>query len=192
MNKKKLEIVIFIIIFLLFAIFTFVRISLNLKHEDAQYISDKVTDECVEEYYEELAKVNSIEERISPNCLITLKKYYKKCEHTINEYLDVTQDLVNLTEKELKNKYKDWEIIGFSKNEVVLYREIDEICDEHYILKDENGKIVIYNNKDGKDEIYEKTNINTEYLTETDLIKIQNGFEVYGKEELNKVLEDFE
>ena len=47
-------------------------------------------------------------------------------------------------------------------------------------------------NKDGTESLYEKTNISSEYLTETDLINMQDGLEIYGKEELNKIIEDFE
>ena len=45
---------------------------------------------------------------------------------------------------------------------------------------------------DGTETLYEKTNISSEYLTETDLINMQDGLEIYGKEELNQVIEDFE
>ena len=38
-----------------------------------------------------------------------------------------------------------------------------------------NGKITIYRvTESGKEEIYEKTEIITEYLTETDLLQIQS------------------
>jgi len=68
------------------------------------------------------------------------------------------------------------------------------MCGEHFKLKVEEGKIVIYQiNKEGNQSIYEKTNISSEYLTKTDLISIENGgLDVYGKEELNKLIEDFE
>ena len=57
----------------------------------------------------------------------------------------------------------------------------------------ENGKVVIYLvSQEGRESLYEKTNISSEYLTETDLINMQDGLEIYGKEELNKVIEDFE
>ena len=50
------------------------------------------------------------------------------------------------------------------------------MCGEHFKLKVEEGKIVIYQiNKEGNQSIYEKTNISSEYLTQTDLISIENG-----------------
>ena len=60
-------------------------------------------------------------------------------------------------------------------------------------MRVENGKVVIYLvSQEGRESLYEKTNISSEYLTETDLINMQDGLEIYGKEELNKVIEDFE
>ena len=47
-------------------------------------------------------------------------------------------------------------------------------------------------NSDGTESIYEKTNISSEYLTQTDLINMQDGLEIYGQEELNQIIEDFE
>ena len=43
-----------------------------------------------------------------------------------------------------------------------------------------------------QEEVYEKTEISVEYLTETDKVEIQNGIRVNGVEELNQLLEDFE
>ena len=99
-----------------------------------------------------------------------------------------------MTKEEVQAQYPDWEVIGFATDKVTLYKEFEDECGEHFKLKIENGKIVIYIvNKDGTQSLYEKTNISSEYLTETDLINMQeDGLEIYGKEELNKIIEDFE
>ena len=106
----------------------------------------------------------------------------------------VKENKLQNTKKEVQNKYNDWKVIGFEPNKVTLYKEFDDMCGEHFKLKVEEGKIVIYQiNKEGNQSIYEKTNISSEYLTQTDLISIENGgLDVYGKEELNKIIEDFE
>ena len=162
-------------------------------------VSEKVTDECTEEYeeIEEQAKLeietNSSEEKISPNCLLTLKRYYSECQHTINEYIDISQSLVNGTEEDLKEEYPNWEIRKYSTNEIVLYKEFDSNCGQHFVLRNDDGKITIYKiNENNEEEIYEKTEISVDYLTETDKIEIQNGIRVNGLEELNQLIEDFE
>ena len=166
--------------------------------ETNTYISEKIEDECTEEYKEEQGQenttvVSSAEEKVSANAELILKKYYTKCDHTINEYVELPQELVNLTKEQVQEKYKDWQVIGFEKGKVTLYKEFDDVCGEHFKLKIENGKVVVYTvNNDETETLYEKTNISSEYLTETDLLNMQDGLEIYGKEELNQVIEDFE
>ena len=167
--------------------------------ETNTYISEKIEDECTEEYKEDemanqnTTEVSSTEEKIAANAILILKKYYTKCDHTINEYVELPKELVNLTKEQVQEKYSDWEVIGFEKGKITLYKEFDDVCGEHFKLKIEDGKVVIYTvNNDGTETLYEKTNISSEYLTETDLLNMQDGLEIYGKEELNQVIEDFE
>ena len=159
-------------------------------------IGEVIYDECTDEYEEigeDVLTTNTEEEKISPNCKLTLTKYYKGCKDKINEYLSVPQELVNSTEKELQERYKDWEIKEFSSNQVVLYKEFEGECGEHYVLKENDGKISIYKiNENGKFEEYEKTEISTEYLPDKDKISIKDGLKINGKEKLNEMIESFE
>lgn len=172
--------------------------QINIVENKINEVSEKITDECTEEWEElEQAKLeietNSNEEKISPNCLITLKRYYSECQHTINEYIDIPQDLINGTQEDLKKEYPNWEIQKYSSTEIILYREFDSNCGQHFILRNDNGKITVYKiNEEMQEEVYEKTEISVEYLTETDKIEIQNGIRVNGIEELNQLIEDFE
>ena len=163
--------------------------------EDNTYISEIIEDECTEEYIKtrDLTTVSATEEKLASNAILILKKYYRKCEHTINEYVELPQELVNMTEEEVQAQYLDWEVIGFEKGKLTLYKEFDDVCQEHFKLRLEGGNVVVYIvNSDGKESLYEKTGISSEYLTETDLINMQDGLEIYGKEELNQIIEDFE
>ena len=193
----------YIIAICIIAFFTSLIITMNIVKENKLQntkkevkISEKIEDECTEEYTKEtkIEEVVATKEKISANSQLILKKYFKQCDHTINEYVEMPQELVNLTKEEVQNKYTDWKVIGFEPNKVTLYKEFDDMCGEHFKLRVEEGKIVIYQlDKEGNESIYEKTNISSEYLTKTDLISIENGgLDVYGKEELNKLIEDFE
>ena len=167
----------------------------NIIQNEINIVSEKVTDDCIEEYQEvqEEIATNSQEEKISPNCLLILKKYYDECNHTINEYVDVPQDLVNGTEEDLKKEYPYWQIEKYSSNEIILYKEFNSNCGQHFVLREDEGKITVYKiNENNEEEIYEKTEISVEYLSETDKGKISEGIKVNGIEELNQLLEDFE
>lgn len=167
----------------------------SIVENEINIVSEKVTDECTEEYQnsEKEIETDSQEEKISPNCLLTLKKYYEECNHTINEYVDIPQDLVNGTEEDLKNEYPYWQVEKYSSNDIILYKEFNSNCGQHFVLRENNGKITVYKiNENNEEKVYENTEISVEYLSETDKIKISEGIRVNGIEELNQLLEDFE
>lgn len=160
-------------------------------------LADKVTDECVEEWEEMQNDLNSInvntsDEKLSPNCSFTFKKHYLVCDHTTNEYVNIPEKMVNATYDVLQKNYEDWNIEKFSSNEVILSKDFEGECGEHYILRNVDGNIVVFKIENGIEEEYEKTDIAVDYLTETDKISFENGLKIYGKENLSQILEDFE
>lgn len=200
MNKVIVTIICIIVI--LGAMFTAIMISKPNDNEIANTNTTKVADEnilddCTEEYEEmenkEMLEANSNEEKISPNCSFSLKTYYKGCKHTKNEYLELPDEIVNMNKQELQNKYNEWSIEKFASNEIILYKEADGECGEHYLVKEDKGKVVIYRIlEDGSQREYERTEISIEYLTDTDKTNIEEGIKVNGKQELNQLIEDFE
>lgn len=170
--------------------------SENLNNVQTQIAEEEILDDCTEEYQkmqDEMIETNSQEEKISPNCSITLKIFYKKCGHETSKYLKISEDLVNKTKKDLQEKYDGWNIEKFSDTEIILNKEEEGECGEHYMVRDKDGKITVYEIlEDGSEKEYEVTDISTEYLTETDKINMKQGVKVNGKQELNKLIEDFE
>ncbi len=169
------------------------------QEEHQAKVSEIIEDECTEEW-KELNMQNTIDLqtntqeqiKLSPNCNFTFKTHYTGCGHTSNEYNNIPQQLVNKTESEIQELYNDWKVTTFTSNEVILEKEENGECGEHYILRDVDGKIVVYVMGEKGEEEYEKTEIATDYLTETDKITIKEGLKIYGKENLNQTIEDFE
>lgn len=136
---------------------------------------------------------NVEEEKTTPNTLIIYKIYYTKCNHFVQEYKQIDASLVNYTEKELKEKCKNWDIDNFSSEEVEMSREKIDFCGEHYKIRLDNRTIVVYSiDENGIETEYEHTGITTEYLTEEDILKLTAGIYVYGKENLTSTIEDYE
>lgn len=200
MNKVIITMICIIVV--LGAIITGVLIS-QPKDEQQNTVTqtqigeEEILDDCTDEYEElensNMLETNSSEEKISPNSSITYKTYYKGCGHTKEEYNNMPQELINCTKSEIEEKYTEWQVEKFASNEVVLYREVDGECGEHYLVKEKEGKLVVYKIlENGEEQEYETTQISTDYLTDTDKIEIQNGIRVNGKQELNQLIEDFE
>lgn len=132
-------------------------------------------------------------EKISPNSVLILKKQYEECSHTIREYAKMPEEYVNLTKEELEENQEGWTIESFSPNEVILVKQMAGVCNEHYMLRLKDGVIAVYQIQDDNTEILkEETGISTEYLTEIDKIRLEEGIRIYGEEELNSTLEDYE
>ena len=140
-----------------------------------------------------VVETNTNEERISPNAFITFKQTYNECGHTKVEFVEVPQEFVNLTEEELKQKYPEWNVEKFTDTDIILNKEVEGNCNEHYIVKDVNGIVtVFYVLENGTEEEYQVTDIATEYLTDTDKIEMEKGIKVNGKQNLNQLIEDYE
>lgn len=141
----------------------------------------------------ELVTTNSSEEKTSPNCLLIFKKYYKKCEHITVENKEIPEELVNKAREEIEEYYSDWKIVTYNDLQILLYKEEDGICNEHYIIKVKDGYIAIYTiDENNKETLQEVTQILTAYLPEEDLIRLEEGIQIQGKENLNQALEDYE
>ena len=119
----------------------------------------EIFDECTDEYEtikNETIVTDTNDEKISPNASIVFKRYYSGCGHEMSSYVEVTEDLVNKTREEIKEKYKDWEIEKFSSSEIVLNKNENGNCGEHFVVREEGGRIIIFQIKDDtKEEIYE-------------------------------------
>lgn len=200
MNKTIITLVSIMVIIV--AIFTAIAIFNPKQVEEKENIGiqvaeEEILDECTEEHEqmesENTVKANMQEEKTSPNCSLITKTYFSQCGHTKEEYANLPQDFVNLGSSELKEKYPDYEIEAFANNEVVLYQEKQGECGEHYMVKDKEGEVVIYQIlQDGTQKELEVTAITTEYLPEADKINMKNGIQVNGKQALNQLLEDYE
>lgn len=140
-----------------------------------------------------MVETNTNEVRISPNAFITFKETYSKCGHTTEEFVEVPKEFVNLSEDELKEKYKEWSVEKFTDTDIVLTKNVEGSCNEHFIVKDVNGVIKVFQVlDDGTQKEYLVTDIATEYLTDTDKINMEKGIEVNGKQNLNQLIEDYE
>lgn len=192
MKKSIIVTMIIIVLFLLSIGIGFYYIKNNSEEQVEEYAEIVERDEESDSVAKTI-EANTNKVKITPNTKLVLKKYYTKCNHTINSYVELPKELVNLDENGLKKQYSEWEVQKFTEDEVVLLKEEDAFCNEHYILKEKDGRIAIFKVDQSGEEILEEiTSISTEYLTQNDLLNIKNGIKVYGIEELNKTLEDYE
>lgn len=200
--NKKVVITLMVIGIFIFSVFTGIYIYkiMNTNNKKISNINEINKNNTITEKSENTLKIgeetisiNSQEEKITPNTKLVLRKYYEQCGHSINEYVEMPSELINMTREELQEQYKDWSINVFSEKEVILIKIVNDFCNEHFVLKELDGYIAIYKiDKNGKETLKEKTAISTKYLTETDKEHLKNEIKIFGIENLNKYIEDFE
>ena len=141
---------------------------------------------------DEFLETNAEEAKLSPYAKMIIEKKFTKCGHSSVEVIDIPNELINMTEKDIAEKYKNWEIRSFSSKEVSLYREIVANCDDHFVLKEKDGFLAVYKNiTDDTLNLHEVTDIDISNLPSGDIKNIKKGIKVYGKDELSSLLEDF-
>lgn len=110
--------------------------------------------------------VNTSEEKISVNTIIKKVTYYSNCNHNIELIIKDKKKYINMTKEMLQKEFPDWEIKEFNRDNVILYKEEDDFCNEHFLVKDEDGYVTIYtiDNNENILELLDKTDISTKYL----------------------------
>ncbi len=141
----------------------------------------------------EVISTSIAETKLSPNCTITEKQYFKGCDHFIKEIKEIPEEWINFTEEQVKEQYTDWKIESLTNNEIIVSQEKEGYCGMHYIVKEHGEVLGIYTTDETGEETWkEDTDIATRYLTEEDLIKVKEGIKAIGDDQLHSVLEDFE
>ena len=160
---------------------------------DVEYTTNK-SENVLKTAEELLESTSGSEDKINPSTKLIEKRYYNDCNHIVQKNVDITEEMVNKNKEEFQIEYIGWEIQKFTSKEVVVYKEFQDFCNEHYLLKDVDGYINVYKlDKYGQEkELVNKTEIETAYLSELDLENLQKGIVVYSRTELSKKLEDFE
>ena len=198
MNRIIIILLIIVVIFaaMAMAVFIYMPEENNKAKIEVQNVAVENTINEVENVTENntnMVETNANEERISPNAFITFKQTYKKCGHTTSEFVEVPQEFVNLSENELKERYTDWTVEKFTDTDIILSKEVEGDCNEHYVVRDVDGTVTVFHIlDDGTEEKYMITDIATEYLTDTDKIEMEKGIEINGKQNLNQLIEDYE
>ena len=200
---KKI-LIITLILLLLISIGTGYLLYSNIKSkaekmypEVSQVKQDIIEDDCTAEAEEmlnnDIISANSSTDKVSPNATLVIEKKYMGCNHITKSEVPIPTDAVNMTQEELGEEYTGWQVKEFSKDKLVIYKEFAGICDEHYLVTEKNGYLAIYIlDKEENRTLKEVTDISLEYLSEFDLKEIRDGIKIEGKEQLNRLKEDFE
>lgn len=180
-------------LFLISFIFGYQLMSKKLNPKNISKINEKETD--VPDHSD--LEILSEDTRISPNTFIEERIHYMACDHVVTKVKLVENEFVNMTKSEfveyLGDIYPNKRIISYSTNKITLGTTKNHLCENHYIVGEENGLIAVFKVGENGERILE--NVFTDYpislLMEIDQEKIMEGIVVNSQEELSEILENF-
>lgn len=128
---------------------------------------------------------------------VVYKDEYTKCGHTIqNKNMVYGTTLENLKEEENKKQKENgilYEVEEESNEQLVYSRKVEQNCPNHFLVKNENNNIVIYNIIDeAAMSVYKKLKVDINTLNPEMLEELNEGMKVDSKEDLNLIIEDIE
>lgn len=131
--------------------------------------------------------------RITPSTKLVYEYYYEgdgqiKREEEVPPYF-----LIDMTRKDIEEKYPDWQLKSFSQSEVVMRKNIAGKVKERYIIGEYNGYVAVFYEEpvDGI-SLRDLTDTPISSLTPEEQSKLKIGISVLGDEALIRALEDYE
>ena len=123
------------------------------------------------------------EQKVTPNTEFAIKEFYDECGHFKFEYAELPKELINLTKQEVDDYYNDeYEVEELENNSLIITKEINGLCDNHFMLKLGENQIEIYKlNTDTSYSLYKKTDISREYLPKEDIEQLEEGIYLYRR-----------
>lgn len=141
---------------------------------------------------ENIVTVSASETKLSTTAEMVIKKNFLRCNHSQVNRMKIPIELVNYTEKEVEEKYEGWTIEKFNSDEMILSNDIDANCMDHYVIKEKDGQVAIYNEiTEEKMNFVEYADIDLTLLCEEERCKFEEGIRVFGKNEISSLIEDY-
>lgn len=135
--------------------------------------------------------VEDKEERI--NVIAKYVDIYSECDHEMDTSEQYYNSTLNIVKDIAKDKHQEYSLSEESGNILVFERVYKGKCPNHFLVKIEDEFLSIYRiNYQGEYELYQQTEIASEFLREGLQEKLQDGIYVDGLSELFMLLEDIE
>jgi|GEM_PF-4710328 len=127
---------------------------------------------------------------------IIFRTHYTKCQTIKDVPMQATEELIGLKENTFKEyaleQFKEWQVVRFSSDEVILFQRKDQICPDHYYVSEIDGFIVVFRfTEAGQKYVLERTDIPVSHLPDIDQEKIKRGILIRTRQEVNQLLEDY-
>lgn len=136
-------------------------------------------------------------DKISPNAMLEKRIHYSSCNHVVTKIDPIGQEFINMSKQEfieyMANNHSDKRLISYSDKKITIGVNKNHLCEKHYIIGEEKGKISIFKIDENGERVLDKIfyDYPISLLMEIDQEKIIEGIVIDSEEELSEVLENF-
>ena len=128
--------------------------------------------------------------KLEPGAKIIFVSLYKKCGHELIKEEIIDESFIGFTKEQLSTKYYEWNVDSFTPREVILKRDIDDICEDHYFVGIKDGYVALFRGIPGVSEnVIEITDILADTLREEDLETLKSGLVIQNREKFLEIRE---
>lgn len=123
------------------------------------------------------------------NSMLNLTYQYS-CGHTSSAVEKVPAGFVGKTLEEAAQAFPEYNIISFSPGTTVAEKKVNEMCDQHYVMKLEGEKLVVTQRNDPQ-KIRAEMPLDINMLPLETIEILNKGLNIDGETELLEFMEDF-
>jgi len=133
-------------------------------------------------------------EVVSAETLFVFRRHYKLCGHDKEHERYATLEEVGLPEDEVKLLHPEWRITEFSSSRVLLTKEIDVSCPDHYLIKEKDGYVAVFQSIENGEGVLMlcQTRMNVAFLETDTRNQVREGIIVDSLEDVENLIESWD
>jgi len=139
-------------------------------------------------------QMNNRAELTTAETLFIFRRHYRLCKHNIVHERYATMEEIGLSEEEVQLLHPEWSVQAFSPARVLLIRELDGYCPDHYLIKEKDGYIAVYQSIENGEGVLLlcQTQMNVAFLEAGIRNRVKEGIVVDSLEEVEHLIESWD
>lgn len=137
--------------------------------------------------------IGQMEERVGEQTRFEQTIYYSRCDEEETICAKASQKVVGMTRDEVEKLYREWQVVSFDQDRVVLRLSVDDVCKVHkenqFVGVRDGMAAVFYGKPNEKPVLKEVLAIDTALLVPQVKAELEKGIPFCSEEEKLRILE---
>ncbi len=133
-------------------------------------------------------------EVITEETIFVFERYYRLCQHSKINERHANFEEIGLSLDEVKQLHHEWLVKDFSPSRVLLIKELDGYCPDHYLIKEKDGYIAVFQTIENGEGVLLlcQTQMNVDFLENGIKDRVREGILVDTLEDVEYLIESWD